>query len=390
MPLANSLPDADSLSHPEARYPLDLAFCTHCSLVQITETVPPEKLFREYLYFSSYSDTMLEHARRLVEMLISSRNLGARHLVVELASNDGYLLQYYRKAGIPVLGIEPAENVARVAREERGIATLTEFFGRELADRLRAEGSQADVVHAHNVLAHVADLPGFVAGIRTLLAPDGVAVLEVPYVKDLVDRCAFDTIYHEHLCYFSLTALQSLFDRNGLEVRGVERITIHGGSLRLFVGHPGSPPAASEEVRSMLDDEAGRGMGRPEYYEAFSRRVEALKGELLAFLGALKAGGKRLAGYGAAAKGAVLLNYIGIGRDLLEFVVDRNDHKQGRYMPGVHLPIRPPEYLLEAMPDYVLLLAWNLADEIIAQQSEYRRRGGRFVVPVPEPRVLES
>ena len=245
-PLANALLKKEQLDQPEETYPLDLAFCPHCTLVQITETVPPEKLFREYLYFSSFSDMLLQHARELATRLIHSRGLNANSLVVEVASNDGYLLQYYKQAGIPVLGIEPAVNIARVAQNERGIPTLCEFFGAALARRLRDEGRRADVIHAHNVLAHVADLNGFVEGIRLVLKDDGVAVIEVPYVKEMIDRCEFDTIYHEHLCYFSLTALDALFRRHGLIIQDVEHIPIHGESLRLFVMVDGSRPVQTE------------------------------------------------------------------------------------------------------------------------------------------------
>jgi SAM-dependent methyltransferase len=309
---------------------------------------------------------------------------------VEIASNDGYLLQYYKKAGIPVLGIEPANNVAQVA-EERGIPTLCEFFGETLACQLKDRGRQADVVHANNVLAHVADLNGFVRGIHLLLKDDGVAVIEVPYVKEMIERCEFDTIYHEHLCYFSLTALDSLFRRHGLLIQDVERIPIHGGSLRISANKISigwSENGGSPRVHQMLQEEAKWGVNEAELYRGFGEKVENLREDLLALLRDLRMQNKRIAAYGASAKGSTLLNYFGIGKEMLDFVVDRSTIKQGHYTPGTHLPIHPPEKLLEAMPDYVLLLTWNFADEILAQQTEFRRLGGRFIIPIPEPKVV--
>lgn len=387
MPLANALVAPDQLEAAEPTYPLDLAFCPQCSLVQITETVPPELLFREYLYFSSFSDTMLCHAADLTGRIAASRGLDGHSLVVEIASNDGYLLQYYQQRGIPVLGIEPARNVARVAQAERGIRTLCEFFDPALAQDLGAQGIRADIIHAHNVLAHVADLNGFVQGLGILLHDDGIAVIEVPYLKDLIDHCEFDTIYHEHLCYFSLTALSALFQRHGLDIYDVERVPIHGGSLRLWVGHTATT-RPGVRVRRLLAEEVKWDVRGEEIYQEFAQRVEGLKASLNHFLQDLKKKGRRMAAYGAAAKGSTLLNYCGIGLETLDFVVDRSTHKQGRYMPGVRLPIYPPQMLQDSRPDYVLLLTWNFAKEILSQQAEYRRAGGHFIIPIPELRII--
>ena len=387
-PLANALPTADRLDEPEPKYPLDLALCTRCALVQITETVPPEILFREYLYFSSFSETMLAHAGALTARLVRERGLGPESLAAEVASNDGYLLQFYKQAGVPVLGIEPARNVARWAEENRGIPTVCEFFGEALARDLAARGKQADVVHAHNVMAHVADLNGFVAGLKAMLKGGGVVLVEAPYLGDMIENTEFDTIYHEHLCYFSATAVDALFRRHGLLLLDVERVPIHGGTLRTFAGHDGGPAKPSGAVRALLDGERAWGVGRVESYRPFARRVESLKTSLRSLLADLKGRGKRVAAYGASAKGSTLLNYFGIGRETLDFVADRSTVKQGRFTPGTRLPIRPAEAIIEENPDYVLLLTWNFKDEILRQQQPYRDGGGKFIVPVPELAVV--
>ncbi len=385
LPLADRLLTEQTLTEPEPRYPLTVMFCESCSLMQIAETVPPEVLFCEdYPYYSSFSPALLQHSRDNALDLVKTRSLDESSLVVELASNDGYLLKNFVEHGIPVLGVDPAGGPARVA-QEAGVDTLCEFFSSQLARRLRDEGRSADVIIANNVLAHVADLNGFVEGIGILLKDDGVAVIEVPYVVDLVDHCEFDTIYHEHLCYFSVTSLASLFRRHGLYLNDVVRLPIHGGSLRLFVEHYADP---SMSLHSLLDTEARTGVVRYRYYRDFAERVSRVRNELREMLGSLKREGKSIAAYGAAAKGATLINYAGIGRDLIDFVVDRNVHKHRKYMPGQRLPIHPCERLLEVKPDYVLLLAWNFASEIMQQQAEYLGDGGQFIVPVPTPRIV--
>ena len=384
-PLANALLTREQLGEMEPAFDLDLVFCRSCFLVQITETVPPETLFREYFYLSSFSETMLRHSEENVRELIPSRKLNSESLVIEIASNDGYLLQYYKRAGIPVLGIEPARNIAETA-VERGIPTVCEFFDAELAKKLIAEGKRADVVHANNVLAHVSDLNGFVNGVQLVLKDTGVAVIEVPYVKDMIDRHEFDTIYHEHLCYFSLTALDHLFRRHDLLIEDVKRLDIHGGTLRIYARKQNTN-LRSTDVEEMLAEEAAW-VGNEEFYRGFGNDVERLRVELVSLLSRLKAEGKRIAVYGASAKGSTLMNYFGLGSSLLDFVVDRSTIKQGHYTPGTHLPIYSPDMLLTEKPDYVLLLTWNFADEILQQQDQYRKQGGRFIIPIPEVRVV--
>jgi predicted TPR repeat methyltransferase len=387
MPPSNALLTEEQLGEPETRYPLDLAFCQVCGLAQITVSVEPTQLFDEYAYFSSYSTTMLSHAEALVQELIEERELGPESLVMEIASNDGYLLQYYVRAGIPVLGIDPAKNVVVVAKE-RDVDTLCAFFGAELAEELRSSGRRASVLHANNVLAHVPDLNGVVHGIGRVLADDGVAVIETPYVRDLIERLEFDTIYHEHLFYYSLTALDRVCERNGLRIIDVERIAIHGGSLRVRAAPAASAPPPTPAVAALLDEEVRLGVTTLAYFRGFADRVGELREQLLALLGSLRSQGHRIAAYGAAAKGAVLLNAFDIGAEQIDFVADRSDYKQGRFMPGVHVPIVAPERILETMPHAVLLLAWNFEDEILDQQHEYRERGGHFIIPAPRPKVV--
>lgn len=384
-PLANALPAADAAGMEEMRFPLDLVFCPSCSLLQITETVRPDILFSDYPYASSNSRSFVQQAEALAVTLIDRFSLGAHSQVVEIASNDGYLLQHYLKRGVSVLGIDPARNVADIALS-RGIPTRAAFFNARLANDLVAEGMSADVIHANNVLAHVADLKGVVAGIAALLKPTGTAVIEVPYARDFIEQCEFDTIYHEHLCYFSAHSLAGVFDKAGLPLWDVEKTPFHGGTIRLFFRRADAPRQA--RATQLLESEEQDGLLDAGYYSDFGRRAEKLIRDLPGFLRALKSEGKRLAAYGASAKGATLLNVSGIGTDLLDFVADRSPLKQGRLMPGVHLPIVAPEELLARRPDYVLLLSWNFADEIISEQQQFLDTGGRFIVPLPKIRIL--
>jgi SAM-dependent methyltransferase len=384
-PLADALLTEQQTATPSPTFPLELYFCADCSLVQIGETVPPDVVFdKDYPYYSSFIDAVVDNARENAMDVMSQRQLGSGSLVVELASNDGYLLRNFLERGIPVLGIDPAPGPAEAARKA-GVATLCTFFGRDLAEQLRKEGRQADVVFGNNVLAHVADTNGFVEGIRILLKPDGMAVIEVPYVRDLIEKVEFDTIYHEHLCYFSVTSLCNLFKRHGLHLNHLKSLPIHGGSLRIYVE---PDDRMGETVRGMLAEEAAMGLTSQKFYDDFAHRVASLKTTTVALLSKLRAEGNRIAAYGAAAKGSTLLNYMDIGRDLIEYVVDRNTHKQGKFMPGKNIPIYPTERLLEDRPDYVFLLAWNHAGEIIRQQHNYAQQGGRFVIPIPEPRIV--
>jgi SAM-dependent methyltransferase len=384
-PLADHLLTEQSLNEPEPHCPLTVVFCPDCSLMQIIETVDPKVLFgSDYPYYSSVSPMLLDHFRGSVEEILSRRTLGAQSLVVELASNDGYLLRNYVTRGVPVLGIDPATGPAQRAREA-GINTLNDFFTIALAEKLAGEGVVADVIHANNVLAHVSDTNGFVAGIARLLKDDGEVVIECPYLRDLIEHCEFDTIYHQHLCYFSIKAIQMLFQRHGLYLNRVLRTSIHGGSLRLFLAKRHAPDPS---VAQVLGEERATGMHDVAYYREFAGRVTALRDKLRGILDELHAQGRTVAGYGAAAKGTTMMSFAGIDRSDIGYIVDRSEFKQGRYMPGNHVPIKSVELLASDRPEYVLLLSWNFAEEIIRQQAEYRARGGKFIVPVPEPRIV--
>lgn len=387
MPLSDGLKDANEVDQEDERFPLEVAFCAACTLVQIRHTVAPEVLFADdYPYYSSFSDALIAHSKKNVDARVDELELGPEDLAIELASNDGYLLQHYVARDVNVQGIDPAKGPVEAARN-KGIPTHHEFFTEAFANQLAADGVRASVIHGNNVLAHVADTNGFVRGIRELLAPDGVAVIEVPYLRDLIEHAEFDTIYHEHLCYFSAHALVELFKRSGLHLNRVERLSIHGGSLRLFVGHEDAPEPSIQEL---LAEEKTLGMTSLDYYRSFSDKVEAVRDGLRGIVHQIKSQGKRIAGYGAAAKGAIMLEYAGLGRDDLTWVADRNVHKQGRHMPGNHLPIVSPDRILQDRPDYLLILPWNFKDEIMSQQAEFSAGGGQFIVPVPKPEILDS
>jgi hypothetical protein len=387
-PLANFYPRAEQLQEPERFYPLHVYVCAECFLVQLESITQPEELFSDYAYFSSYSDSWLEHARAYAEIAVNRFALNSKSRVVEIASNDGYLLQFFLARGVPVLGIEPAGNVAEAAMA-KGIPTLVRFFGEETAGQLVSQGRPADLIIANNVLAHVPQLNGFVRGMRTLLKRGGVITIECPHLMRLMEENQFDTIYHEHLCYFSLTAIRKLFDRHGLKIFDVEELTTHGGSLRIYAAHESDDfKGDGQRVKELLWREEKAGFCKLERYLAFSAQVKRTKRKLLGFLLAAKSARKSVVAYGAPAKGNTLLNYCGVGPNLIDYTVDRSPHKQGHFLPGTRIPIYVPDRIRDTRPDYVLILPWNLKDEIMRQMSYIRDWNGRFVVPIPEVRVV--
>jgi hypothetical protein len=388
-PLCERILRADQLDEMEPFYPLHVRICDACRLVQLPAYVPPEEIFTEYAYFSSYSDSWVEHARRYAEAMIEALSLDGKSLVVELASNDGYLLQHFASRSIGILGIEPAANVAAVAAE-RGIPTRVEFFGEQSARRLVEEGQSANLLVANNVFAHVPDINDFSEGMRLLLAPHGIATIEVQHLARLIENNEFDTIYHEHFTYYSLLSAERVLARHGLTVFDVEELPTHGGSLRLYVRHAAAAtPAVTRRVHQLRRWEVDQGYDDSERYTGFAERVEATKRDLLGFLIDARARGRSVAGYGAPGKGNTLLNYCGIRSDLLAYTVDRNPYKHGRFLPGTHIPVHPPERIAETRPDYLLILPWNLRKEITSQLAYVRDWGGRFVVPIPRLEVVE-
>jgi SAM-dependent methyltransferase len=387
-PLCESFLTREQLNQMEPFYPLHAYVCSRCFLVQVEEYVRPERIFDDYAYFSSYSDAWLRHAQSYTDMIVSRLSLDAQSHVVELGSNDGYLLQYFVARGVPALGVEPASNVAAAA-VAKGIPTTTRLFGRETAQALVAEGKQADLIIGNNVLAQVTDLNGFVAGMKTLLKPRGVITMEFPHLLRLIDQNQFDTIYHEHFSYFSFMVAQQIFAAHGLTLFDVEELWTHGGSLRIYARHAeDAARPTSPRVAALLAQEKAAGLDRLERYSAFTEQVEETKRKLLQFLINARRDGKTVAGYGAPGKGNTLLNYCGIRTDFLEYTVDRNPYKHGRFLPGTHVPIFDPEKIKETRPDYLLILPWNLKDEIMGQMGEIRAWGGQFVVPIPALEVL--
>ncbi len=388
-PLCESYVPAEKLNQMEPFYPLHVYVCHRCFLVQLEEYVSPEEIFTEYAYFSSYADSWVEHMRRYADQVTDRLHLGRESFVVEVASNDGYLLQHFVKKGIPVLGIEPAANVAKVA-VEKGVPTLVKFFGETTARELAAEGKRADLICGANVLAQVPRPNDFVKGLSILLKPEGVITLEFPHLMRLMAENQFDTIYHEHFSYFSFLSAQALFAEQGLTLFDVEELTTHGGSLRIWARHSAdASKPVTLRAQNLRRKEIDAGLLRLETYAGFSEQVKETKRKLLEFLIAARRAGKRVVGYGAPGKGNTLLNYCGIRTDFLDFTVDRSPHKQGKFLPGTHIPIHAPDRIRQVRPDYVLILPWNFKDEIMEQMAGIRSWGGSFVVPIPEVRIYE-
>ncbi|MCA1494700.1 methyltransferase domain-containing protein [Ensifer sp. NBAIM29] len=387
-PPCESYLQADQLDQMELYYPLNVLVCETCYLVQLKEYMSAESIFSEYAYFSSFSTSWVAHAKAYCEAITKRLGLGSESLAVELASNDGYLLQHFLPLGVPVLGIEPAANVARAA-EEKGVRTRVDFFGVRLAKQMIAEGLDADLIIGNNVLAQVPDLNDFVAGMKILLKPEGIVTLEFPHVERLMAENQFDTIYHEHFSYFSLLTIEFMATRHGLRVIDVEELPTHGGSLRVYLAHEGGSRATKDSVTELLDRERRQGLTEMSTYESFGHKAQRAKRDLLAFLIAAKNEGKKICGYGAPGKGNTLLNYCAIGRDFLEFTVDRNPYKHGRFTPGMHIPIKPVKAIDQAKPDYILILPWNLKDEIIQQMHHVAAWGAKFVVPIPFVTVID-
>lgn len=385
-PLANNLLAVTDLNKPEPKYPLAVQVCLDCWLMQITHIVPPTALFSEYIYFSSFSDAMLKHAREASQFYIQEKCLDKSSLVIEVASNDGYLLKNFVSAGIPALGFEPAQNVAEVARAN-GVETYCAFFGLESATDIKRSRGNADLILGNNVFAHAPDSNDFVAGLKTLLKPDGWIVLEFPYGVEMIDNVEFDTIYHEHVFYYTLAPLLPLLSRHGLEAFHVENLQIHGGSLRIFIAHQNAE-VVRDSLTQAVEVEELKGVKTVDYYRRFSDRAQKVKTDLICFLNEQKLARKRVASYGASAKGSTLLNYIGETANSVEFISDRSTYKQGKFSPGHHIPIVTAEELEEKAPDFALLLVWNFADEVIKQQINYLSKGGKFVIPLPELRVI--
>lgn len=384
--LANKFLREEDLSLPEPKYPLRVGCCHECGHVQLTDGVPPIAMFEEYLYVSSPSDTLRTHLHALSDVIVDRFALGADDLVMDIGCNDGTLLDGFRRHGVKTLGVDPAKNLARLSEGE-GIDRYVGFFNSKTAPEIVETWGTPSVITATNTFPHIPELDDFVDGIKEALAPGGTFVIEAHYLVDLLDQAAFDTIYHEHVSYWALKPMTTLFARNGMQVVDAQRLPVHHGQLRVFVQRRGEGDV-QPGVDEILEIERSRGIDRFETYEAFARRIHRIKQDLRQILGNIQAQGKRLAGYGAPAKGNTLLSFLGIGPDLLDYIADRSPLKQGRYTPGAHIPVVPPERLLADQPDYVLLLAWNFADEVLRQQAEYRRRGGRFIIPVPRVRVI--